>query len=45
MSDVRSIINIDNNFGCKYKVSLFNQESANKLFSIVPDHVTVSPGE
>ncbi|MEQ2026684.1 hypothetical protein ABLB84_13075 [Xenorhabdus szentirmaii] len=44
MSDIRNIINVDNNFGCKYKVNLFNQESENKLFPLFPDHVTVSPG-
>ncbi|PHM49384.1 hypothetical protein [Xenorhabdus miraniensis] len=45
MSDIRNIINVDNRFGCEYDVRLFNQESANKLFPIIPDHVTVSPGK
>ncbi|MEQ1967212.1 hypothetical protein ABLA30_09345 [Xenorhabdus nematophila] len=44
MSDVRNIINVDNNFGCEYKADLFNQESANELFPIIPDHVVVYPG-
>ncbi|NHB98608.1 hypothetical protein [Photorhabdus stackebrandtii] len=43
MSDIRNIINVNNKFGCKYKVDLFNQESANETFPIIPDHVTVSP--
>ncbi|PHM51597.1 hypothetical protein [Xenorhabdus hominickii] len=44
MSDVRNIINVDNKFGCEYDVTLFNQEAANQMFPIIPDHVTVSPG-
>lgn len=45
MSDIRNIINVDNRFDCTYTVALFNQESANNLFPIIPDSVKVSPGE
>ncbi|HCF4143544.1 hypothetical protein K4W91_09405 [Pseudomonas aeruginosa] len=45
MSDVRNITSLDNRFGCTYSAYLFNQESANKTFPIVPDTAKADPGE